>query len=276
MIYVSAYNADCYNLLRGYEKARAPDCVLIKGQAGMGKTMLLLYLLRRLEEAGVKAGYVEAAAFARKFAYLAHCGDLGVWRRQLRDYEVLVVDGLEHLIGKERTQDELFHTMRTILLKGGKAVFAAGDGFCQTPPSALARDAAAALWSLAVPTDGEKEGFFQHCCRLKAGEQELTPPTSWESLNFRDIAQEVDRQLSGAEGRAPERKISRDAEVILATCQGVTQAELKGRSKKRPVTEARRRVCLGLEALGYSVREIADYIGSTENAVRERCKRILS
>ena len=75
---------------------------------------------------------VDGAAFTEDLVAALQKGTLERWRRRWRGAGALVVDGVDALAGRERTQEELFHLFET-LVGSGRQIVLSGE----RPPSAL-------------------------------------------------------------------------------------------------------------------------------------------
>lgn len=87
----------------------------LHGSVGLGKTHLLQAVAHRLLESGMKRIlYVSCASFTNEFiAALAH-GDVDSFRDRYRRADALLIDDIQFLASKERTQEEFFHTFNAV------------------------------------------------------------------------------------------------------------------------------------------------------------------
>jgi len=90
--------------------------LFIYGDRGLGKTHLLQGICHRLfQQTHLKVSFFTSEAFTSRFVASAGDASLKSFREQWRETDVLVVDDVHFLAEKERTQDELFHTLNTLL-----------------------------------------------------------------------------------------------------------------------------------------------------------------
>ena len=91
--------------------------LFIHGGPGLGKTHLMQSIgqeiLRRRPAARVI--YLTCEKFTHEFIDSVRRGDLGKFRRRYRSSDVLLIDDVQFLAGKERSQEEFFHTFNTLL-----------------------------------------------------------------------------------------------------------------------------------------------------------------
>jgi chromosomal replication initiator protein len=91
--------------------------LFIHGGPGLGKTHLMQALgqeiLRR--RPGARVVYLTCEKFTNEFIDSVRRGDLEKFRRRYRNTDVLLIDDVQFLAGKERSQEEFFHTFNTLL-----------------------------------------------------------------------------------------------------------------------------------------------------------------
>lgn len=91
--------------------------LFIHGGPGLGKTHLMQAVgqdwLRRTRAS--KVVYLTCEKFTNEFIDAVRKGDLERFRRRYRTAEVMLIDDVQFLGGKERSQEEFFHTFNTLL-----------------------------------------------------------------------------------------------------------------------------------------------------------------
>jgi chromosomal replication initiator protein len=108
--------------------------LFIHGGPGLGKTHLMQAIgqeiLRR--RPGAKVVYLTCEKFTNEFIDAVRRGDLEKFRRRYRGSDVLLIDDVQFLAGKERSQEEFFHTFNTLLDGRNQVVLTCDRPACET------------------------------------------------------------------------------------------------------------------------------------------------
>ena len=100
---------------------------------GLGKTHLLHAIGQQAARRGLKTLYVSAEQFANEFISAIRSGTTEDFRRRYRSLQLLLMDDVQFLNGKEQTQEAFFHTFND-LHTGGYQIVLTSD----LPPKSLA------------------------------------------------------------------------------------------------------------------------------------------
>ncbi len=106
--------------------------LFIYGGVGLGKTHLLHAIGHAALARGYKVLYVSAEDFVNAFIEAIQTNTVREFRAQYRDVDILLVDDIQFIAGKERSESEFFHTFNTLYNRGRQLVLSS-----DRPPKAL-------------------------------------------------------------------------------------------------------------------------------------------
>ncbi|CAL9661725.1 chromosomal replication initiator protein DnaA [Saccharothrix sp. NPDC042600] len=177
--------------------ARAYNPLFIWGESGLGKTHLLHavgHYAQRLFP-GMRVRYVSTEEFTNDFINSLRDDRKVAFQRRYRDIDVLLVDDIQFLEGKEGTQEEFFHTFNT-LHNSNKQIVVSSD----RPPKRLEtlEDRLRTRFEWGLITDIQPPELETRIAilRKKAAQDRLAAPA--EVLEF--IAARIERNIRELEG----------------------------------------------------------------------------
>ena len=107
--------------------------LFIHGGSGLGNTHLMhaigREILRRRPDCRVI--YLTCEKFTNEFIEAIRKGDIEKFRRRYRSSDVLLIDDVQFLAGKERSQEEFFHTFNTLLDGRNQVVLTSDRPACE-------------------------------------------------------------------------------------------------------------------------------------------------
>jgi len=107
--------------------------LFIHGGPGLGKTHLMHAVGQSIlrSRPGTRVTYLTCETFTNEFIDAVRRGDLGKFRRRYRSTDVLLIDDVQFLAGKERSQEEFFHTFNTLLDGRNQVVLSCDRPACE-------------------------------------------------------------------------------------------------------------------------------------------------
>lgn len=259
--------------------ARSYNPLFIYGDAGLGKTHLLQAILHYVNAhyPSYQVRYVSTETFLNEFVDAIRTNTPSEFKRRYREIDVLLVDDIQFMEGKEGLQEEFFHTFNT-LHQANRQIVLSSD----RPPDSIPtlEDRLRSRFKMGLITDIQPPDLETRLAILRK-KSELEPkPIDEEVLTF--IAENVTdniRELEGAlirvtayasltqqaltvdlakrvladiVGNQQSRPIT-PALIIDKTSQmfGFTVEEIKGASRRRPLVTAR-------QIAMYVFRELTD------------------
>lgn len=106
--------------------------LFIYGGPGLGKTHLLQAVGQELRKKGAQVLYVSSEQFTNDYIQSVRAGKGREFKDQYRSVDVLLIDDIQFIAGKEGTQEEFFHTFNH-LHQNNKQIMITSD----RPPKAI-------------------------------------------------------------------------------------------------------------------------------------------
>lgn len=108
--------------------------LFIYGPVGVGKTHLMQAIANQvyINTPEKKAVYMTSEDFTNEVVEAIRSGDTARMKRKFRSADLLVIDDIQFVAGKDRVQEELFHTFNTLIDRGAQIVFSS-----DRPPSEI-------------------------------------------------------------------------------------------------------------------------------------------
>ena len=259
--------------------ARSYNPLFIYGSAGLGKTHLLHaighYVLQNYSHYQVR--YISTETFLNEYVDGIRNNTIANFKRRYRDIDVLLIDDIQFMEGKEGLQEEFFHTFNA-LHGANKQIVISSDRVPDAIPNLEERLIGRFRWGLITdvqPPDletrlailrnkTEREGTHvpadvlnfiasRVTSNIRELEGALIRVSAYASLNRVDMTiAQAERLLEDLlPDAAPKHRTDEELLAEIARLVGHSVEALKGKSRQRPLVAARQ------EAM-YVFRELTD------------------
>ena len=112
----------------GKEPGKSYNPLVLYGGVGLGKTHLMQAIGNRILEDNPKSNvlYVTSEKFTNQLINAIKDSKTEIFRNKYRNIDVLLIDDIQFIAGKDRIQEEFFHTFNT-LRENGKQIILSSD-----------------------------------------------------------------------------------------------------------------------------------------------------
>ncbi len=177
------------------QPAQGYNPLFIYGGTGLGKTHLLRAIAHRSANGHRHVIYTTSEQFTNDFLTAITHGTQDDFRHRYRSAHVLLIDDIQFLSGKERTQEEFFHTFNDLHAAACQLVLT-----CDRPPKTItglqSRLCSRFQWGLIVDIQPPDDNTRVAILRVKSLEQRLNLTPQVAQL-IADRAQDNIRELEG-------------------------------------------------------------------------------
>lgn len=247
--------------------ARSYNPLFIYGQAGLGKTHLLQAIgwYVHAHYAHYEVRYVSTETFLNEYVDAIRTNTTAAFKRRYRDVDVLLIDDIQFMEGKEGLQEEFFHTFNS-LHGANKQIVISSDRMPDAIPTLEDRLRGRFRWGLI--TDIQPPDLETRLAILRNKADRDNTPLPADVLEFiaTNITSNI-RELEGALIRvtayanltrepasvamaeqqladlltatAPKHRTDEEMLTEMAGYLGFSVEALKGKSRQRPLVSAR-------------------------------------
>ncbi|RIK61854.1 MAG: chromosomal replication initiator protein DnaA [Planctomycetota bacterium] len=267
--------------------------LFIHGAAGLGKTHLLHAVCHRILDhaPGTRIVFLSCETFVNHFIEAVERGALNNFRYRYRHADVLMIDDVQFLSGRDRTQEEFFHTFNTLYQLHRQIVLSA-----DAPPSDIPqleeRLVSRFKWGLVTRIDPPcletrlaiinkkmrilgidlpQEVAQYVASHFTANARELEGAInrlhSTAALESRPIDMELSRAVLGGEENTVRRQVRiQDIMGLVTERFDVKLSDLQGRRRSRSIALPRQ-VCMYLARrhTPHSLEEIGGFFGGRDH-----------
>ncbi len=280
--------------------AHAYNPLFLYGGVGLGKTHLLHAVGQATQQRGLSVLYVSSEWFTNDLINAIREQKTDEFRAKYRNTDVLLVDDIQFIAGKERTQEEFFHTFNALHGSGKQIVVS-----CDRPPKALValEDRLRSRFSWGLIADVQPPDFETRVAILRAKADTVAARVPDEVLayiarkvptNIRDLEGALNRVLAHANlmhrpltvetaQAALESILTHTAglspaQIVTAVAQhyGLSEKQLLGPTRARAVSVPRQlAMYLIREETGASLPEIGQILGGRDHTtILYGCEKI--
>ena len=286
--------------------ASAYNPLFIYGGVGLGKTHLMHAIDHYIQQhqPELRLLYITSESFTNELIAAIQNNRNEQFRERFRNVDVLLVDDIQFIAGRNSTQEEFFHTFNA-LHTSGKQIIISSD----RPPREISRleDRLRSRFEWGLIADIQKPDLETRIAILRKKAESEMLPISGEVLQI--VAERVEnniRELEGCltrlvaystlTGRPIDEKLTEEAlrEVFamrekrhvncddvqerVAAYYGITVEDLKGARRNREITVPRQiAMYLTREMVGLSLPRIGECFGGRDHTtVMHACDKISS
>ena len=177
--------------------AQAYNPLFLYGETGLGKTHLMHAIGHAILQAkpGARIAYLSTEKFTNEFIQGLQENALVKFRQRYRSVDVLLLDDVQFLGGKERIQEEFFHTFNE-LFESGKQIVLSSDRRASEIAKLEARLVSRFEWGL--PADIQAPDFETRVAILRTKAASLQLTVEADVITF--IAQNISKNIRRLEG----------------------------------------------------------------------------
>jgi len=178
--------------------ARSYNPLFIYGDAGLGKTHLLQAIAHYVEEnyPTYRVRYVSTESFLNQYVDAIRTNLMADFKKRYRDVDVLLIDDIQFIEGKEGLQEELFHTFNS-LYQANRQIVLSSD----RPPDAIStlEDRLRSRFKMGLTTEINPPELETRLAilRKKAESEPIAPPPDVLEFIATHITNNI-RELEGA------------------------------------------------------------------------------
>jgi chromosomal replication initiator protein len=217
--------------------ARSYNPLFVYGGAGLGKTHLLQAIAQYVRDnyPAYQVRYISTETLLNEFVDAIRKNEQPDFKRRYREIDVLLVDDIQFMEGKEQLQEEFFHTFNT-LYEAQRQIVLSSD----RPPDAIAtlEDRLRSRFKMGLITDIQPPDFETRLAILRKKNEQAATQVPAEVLSY--IAEHITyniRELEGALIRVSAYAALNQTELTVDLASDIL-ADTISSTKPRQITPA--------------------------------------
>lgn len=277
--------------------------LLIYGGVGLGKTHLMHAVGNHLLEKDphAKVVYLHSERFVQDMIKALQLNAMNDFKRYYRSVDALLIDDIQFFAGKDRSQEEFFHTFNA-LLEGGQQIILTCDRYPKEINGLEERLKSRVGWGLTVAVEPPELETRVAILLKKAEESRIDLPQEAAFFiaqrirsNIRELEGALKRVVANAEfmGRQIDVELVREAlkdllalqdkqvgidniQRVVAEYYKIKVSDLLSKRRSRSVARPRQvAMSLAKELTNHSLPEIGDAFGGRDHTtVLHACRKI--
>ena len=275
----------------------------IYGGVGLGKTHLMQSVGNEIitQKKNKRIAYVHSERFVGEMVSAIQHNNLNSFKNDYRSLDVLLIDDIQFLAGKEKSQEEFFHTFN-VLIESGSQIIITSDKFPKEIKGLEERLRSRFGWGLTVSIDPPEMETSVAILLVKSRLEEFSLPEEVAFFICENIRSNV-RELEGAlrkiiatsrfTGVEPSIEMAREClkdllslqsrtlttssiQKVVAEYYNIRVSDLHSKKRSRSITRPRQlAMAVTKELTNYSLPEIGDSFGGRDHTtVIHACKKI--
>ena len=290
---IGSHNKFCHAAALAVAKnpGKAHNPLFIYGGVGLGKTHLMQaighYILAH--NSSLKIKYTNTETFANDLINSIRNNNTSAFRMKYRQIDVLLIDDIQFIEGKETTQEEIFHTFNT-LYESGKQIVLTSDRPPKNISTLTERLRSRFEWGLladiqvpdietriailrnkverdkmSVPDEVLALIATAYQNNIRELEGALNRVVAYVSINDCQMTVDVVRNIINFSGAGSNLTIDKIIETT-ASYFSIEPAEIKGQSRSKEISQARQvAIYLTRDMTGSSFPTIGDAFGGRKH-----------
>jgi len=216
--------------------------LFLYGGVGLGKTHLMHAIAWHIRNADPqrKVAYLSAEKFMYHFIRALRYQDTVAFKEQFRSVDVLMVDDVQFINGKESTQEEFFHTFND-LVDNNRQVIVSADKSPSDLEGMAERLRSRLGWGLVADIHATTYELRVGILDAKADAMGVAIPRKVMEFLAHKIVSNV-RELEGALNRVVAHSTLVGRDITLETCQEVLHDLLRANDRRVTIEEIQKKV----------------------------------